>query len=100
MFLSALDLILGMSAHLTSGNEVFHELEEYRKVFEAEACVISYAKCHLLLEGKLEDFSVNGIDVSVKGDLAQCELYYGRYLLTLYLSEREIVSYRLRILSN
>ena len=83
------------SEFILSADNVYMNLAENEKTFAREAAVLSYARCILMRNEPLEDFSINGIHVRVYGDNGIYELYYDSYRLEIYVYEKQIVDFYL-----
>ncbi len=83
------------SEYILAADNVYMNLRKNEETFAKEAAVLSYAKCILMRNEPLEDFSVNGIPVRVYGDNGIYELYYGGYRLEIYVYEKQIVDFYL-----
>ena len=83
------------SEYILAADNVYMNLRENEEAFAKEAAVLSYAKCILMRNEPLEDFSVNGTPVRVYGDNGIYELYYGGYRLEIYVYEKQIVDFYL-----
>ena len=99
LFLSAMCLTVMMismkSEYILAADNVYMNLRENEKTFATEAAVLSRAKCILIRNETLEDFSVNGISVRVFGDNGIYELYFAGYRLEIYVYEKQIVDFYL-----
>ena len=82
--------------HLNKANEVYLNLKESENVFEKEARVITKAKCILLKEQGLTDFSAGNMDVRVYRNGDGYELYFDGYVLVLAVYEKQIVDFEMK----
>ena len=83
------------SEYILAADNVYLNLKENEEIFAKEAAVISYAKCVLIRNEALEDFTVNGIRVRVYGDGGIYELYFEDYRMEIYVYEKQIVDFYL-----
>lgn len=99
-FLIVLSLVMSIMAakidHLNKANEVYLNLKESENVFEKEARVITKAKCILLKEQGLTDFSAGNMDVRVYRNRDGYELYFDGYVLVLAVYEKQIVDFEMK----
>ena len=90
---SMLSVILAKSDYLYVGNSVFDNLREAEKIFEDEVYIVSYAKCVLLRNEKLDDFCINGVSVIVYENIRGYELFFADYRLDLEIYDKQIIDF-------
>ena len=99
-FLIVLSLVMSIMAakidHLNKANEVYLNLKEFENVFEKEERVITKAKCILLKEQELTEFSAGNMYVRVYRNRDGYELYFDGYVLVLAVYEKQIVDFEMK----
>jgi len=75
---------------------VYQNLKEYEEIFESEALVINHLKCLLLREEDIDDFNVNGINVSVYNSSDGYQLFFENYVMEVSVYEKQIVSFSVK----
>lgn len=91
-----MSLIAVKSDYISKANKAYANLAEYESTFEKEAYVLSYVKSTLLRNEKLEDFCINGVDVSVYEMSNGYQLYFDDYVMDVETYEKQIINFELR----
>ncbi|MBO4358240.1 MAG: hypothetical protein J5796_00375 [Erysipelotrichaceae bacterium] len=81
------------SDYIVTANKVYYNLAQARSIFAMEAYVIGYARCHILTDGDLDDFTVNGYDVRVLLNGEGYDLYVNGYHVRLTVYDRQIIAF-------
>ena len=81
------------SDYIVTANKVYYNLEQARSIFAMEAYVIGYARCRILTDGDLDDFTVNGYDVRVLLNGEGYDLYVNGYHVRLTVYDRQIIAF-------
>lgn len=86
-------MIIAKSDYIYKADLVYENLKEYEDVFRMEAIVIDRVKCMLVRNEELDDFSIQGIYVSVYHQENGYDLYFGAYHMKLVVYEKQIIDY-------
>lgn len=76
-------LMLILNDYIYKSISVFNNIKDSIQILQYEASAIEYAKCVLINKQELEDFYINGYDVSVDRD--GNDYYLSSYMGTLRL---------------
>ena len=99
MMCTMMSLIAVKADYVYKANTIYARLEEFEELFEAEAAVLSYAKCALMRQAPLDDYAANGIYVSVYNSGNGYDLYFLDYVMEIDVYEKQIVNFSTRKLS-
>ena len=94
-----MSLIAAKADYIYKADTIYKELEEFEELFEAEAHVLTYAKCALMKEDGLDDFTVSGIYVSVYNSSNGYDLYFLDYLMEIDVYDKQIVNFNVKRLN-
>ena len=94
-----MSLIAAKADYIYKADTIFKKLEEYEELFEAEAQVLTYAKCSLIREDTLDDFVVSGIYVSVYNSADGYDLYFLDYIMEINVYDKQIVNFTVKRLN-
>lgn len=72
---------------------VYDNLKEFAEAFQAEAKIINYVKCCLVSNIPLEDFTIDGISVSVYYNSSGYNLFFQNYQMEIHVYKRQIIDY-------
>lgn len=82
--MNSIAVMLILNDYIYKSVSVFNNIQDSMEILDYEANVIEYAKCVLINRQELEDFYINGYDVSV--DKSGDDYYLKSYMGSLHLS--------------
>ena len=91
-----MSLIAAKSDYIVKANSVYRNLQDFEEVFAYEAAVLNRAKCILVRDEELEDFNVDGINVSVYRSKNGYQLNYLDYVMDIDVYEKQIIDFSVR----
>ena len=94
-----MSLIAAKADYIYKADIVYKKLEEFEELFEVEAHVLNYAKCVLVKEMELDDYSTGGVYVSVYNSQNGYDLYFLDYVMEIDVYEKQIVNFSVRKLN-
>ena len=94
-----MSLIAAKADYVYKADTVYMKLEEFEELFETEAHILTYAKCALVKEMELDDFSAGGVYVSVYNSRNGYDLYFMNYVMEIDVYEKQIVNFSVRKLN-
>jgi len=94
-----MSLIAAKADYIYKADTIFKKLEEYEELFEAEAQVLTYAKCVLIREDTLDDFVASGMYVSVYNSADGYDLYFLDYIMEINVYDKQIVNFTVKRLN-
>ena len=94
-----MSLIAAKADYVYKADTVYKKLEEFEELFETETHILTYAKCTLVKEMELDDFSAGGVYVSVYNSRNGYDLYFMNYVMEIDVYEKQIVNFSVRKLN-
>ncbi len=94
-----MSLIAAKADYIYKADMIYERLEGFAKLFEVEAKILTYAKCVLIKDEELDDFSAGGTNVSVYNNGNGYDLYFLDYVMEIDVYERQIVNFTVKRLS-
>ena len=94
-----MSLIAAKADYVYKADSVYRRLEEFEELFAIEAQILTYAKCVLIKDDELDDFTAAGTYVSVYNDSNGYDLYFMDYIMEIDVYEKQIVNFDVRKLS-
>ena len=91
--MNSIAVMLILNDYIYKSVSVFNNIKDSVEILNYEASVIDYAKCVLINKQELEDFYINGYDVSVDKDGDDYYLYSSMGTLKLNTSDGLILDY-------
>ena len=88
-----MNLVTVMAEYVTVANGTYADLEQMAESFARDAQIIEHAKCLLLRNGELSDFTAGGTAVGVFRTFDGYELHYDGMVMALSVEERQIIGF-------
>ena len=85
--MNSIAVMLILNDYIYKSVSVFNNIKDSMEILDYEANVIEYAKCVLINRQDLEDFYINGYDISV--DKSGDDYYLSSYMGTLHLNTND-----------